>query len=94
LRFGYEAGDAGGGYINFTILGRRLNALSHHLKALTPIDLIYKRFYDPSSKTSKYIPLTGGIIGLIFTWLYLLAQIIAAGKVTQVLLGIPYIMVL
>lgn len=88
--FWYEAGDAGGGYINFTILGRRLNALSHHLKALTPIDLIYKRFYDPSSKTSKYIPLTGGIIGLIFTWLYLLAQIIAAGKVTQVLLGIPY----
>ncbi len=88
--FWYEAGDAGGGYVNFTILGRRLRTLATYLRAISPIDFLAKRFYDPTSTASKYIPLVGGVIGAIFMWQYLLAQVIAAGKVSEVLMGVPY----
>ena len=88
--FWYEAGDAGGGYVNFTLLGRRLRTLAAYLKAISPIDFLAKRYNDPTSSASKYIPLVGGLIGVIFMWQYLLAQVVAAGKVAQVLMGIPY----
>ncbi|MGB9622260.1 MAG: sodium:solute symporter family transporter, partial [Candidatus Bathyarchaeia archaeon] len=82
--FWYEAGDAGGGFWNFTFLGRRMRTLAAKLGAVTPVDLLSKRF--PSSATSA----VGGIITAIFCWVYLLAQIIAAGKMAQLLLGVPY----
>ncbi|MBC7112821.1 MAG: sodium/proline symporter [Candidatus Methanomethyliales bacterium] len=82
--FWYEAGDAGGGFWNFTFLGRRMRTLAARLGAVTPVDLLSKRF--PSSATSA----VGGLITAIFCWVYLLAQIIAAGKMAQLLLGVPY----
>lgn len=82
--FWYEAGDAGGGFWNFTFLGRRMRTLAAKLNAITPVDLISKRF------PSKVTPAVGSLITAIFCWVYLLAQIIAAGKMAQLLLGIPY----
>lgn len=82
--FWYEAGDAGGGFWNFTFLGRRMRTLAAKLQAITPVDMLSKRF------PSKATPATGGIIAAVFCWMYLLAQMIAAGKMAQLLLGIPY----
>ncbi|MGQ9759366.1 MAG: sodium/proline symporter [Candidatus Methanomethylicaceae archaeon] len=82
--FWYEAGDAGGGFWNFTFLGRRMRTLAAKLQVTTPVDLLSKRF--PSSATSA----VGGLITAVFCWMYLLAQMIAAGKMAQLLLGIPY----
>lgn len=82
--FWYEAGDAGGGFWNFTFLGRRMRTLAARLGAVTPVDLLSKRF------PSKAIPAVAGLITVIFCWLYLLAQFIAAGKMAQLLLNVPY----
>nr|WP_245799315.1 hypothetical protein [Virgibacillus siamensis] len=56
----YAIGDAGGGIVNLSVLGKRMRRMSEILKALSPIEYLEKRFESPA------IRVVGSIISIIF----------------------------
>src|SRR5690625_251242 len=44
----YAIGDAGGGIINLSVLGKRMRRMSEILGALSPIEYLEKRFKSPA----------------------------------------------
>lgn len=80
----YAIGDAGGGIINLTVLGKRMRRLSEILGALSPIEYLEKRY------ESAAVRVIGSIISIIFLFAYVFAQFIASGKALESLTGLPY----
>lgn len=80
----YAIGDAGGGIINLSVLGKRMRRMSEMLGALSPIEYLEKRFESPM------IRVVGSIISIVFLFAYVFAQFIAAGKSLEALTGLPY----
>ncbi len=79
----YAVGDAGGGMINITVLGRRMRRLSQLLDAISPIEYLEKRY---ESIPVKIIACIIAIFGLSC---YVLAQFLATGKTLVTLFGFP-----
>lgn len=77
----YAVGDAGGGLVNVSILGRRMRRLSQLLDAISPIEYLEKRY---ESLPVKVIAIAIAIFGLSG---YVLAQFLAAGKTMVSLFG-------
>ncbi|WP_404455034.1 sodium/proline symporter [Virgibacillus necropolis] len=80
----YAIGDAGGGIVNLSVLGKRMRRMSEILGALSPIEYLEKRFESPA------IRVVGSIISIVFLFAYVFAQFIAAGKSLEALTGLPY----
>lgn len=80
----YAVGDAGGGIINLSVLGKRMRRMSELLGALSPIEYLEKRF------ESAAIRVVGSIIATIFLFAYVFAQFLAAGKALESLTGWKY----
>ncbi|WP_240376894.1 sodium/proline symporter [Bacillus piscicola] len=80
----YAIGDAGGGIVNLTVLGKRMRRLSERLGALSPIEYLEKRY------ESAAVRIIGGIISIVFLFAYVFAQFIASGKALESLTGLPY----
>ncbi len=68
----YAIGDAGGGIVNLTVLGKRMRRMSEILGALSPIEYLEKRY------ESSAIRVVGAIIATIFLFAYFIAQFLAA----------------
>ncbi|NLD18761.1 MAG: sodium/proline symporter [Clostridiales bacterium] len=81
--FFYAVGDAGGGLINITVLGRRMRRLSQLLDAISPIEYLEKRY---ESIPVKVIACVIAVFGL---GSYVLAQFLATGKTLVSLFGFP-----
>lgn len=79
----YSVGDAGGGLINISVLGRRMRRLSQLLDAISPIEYLEKRY---QSIPVKVIACVIAVIGLAC---YVLAQFLATGKTLVSLFGFP-----
>ena len=79
----YAVGDAGGGLINISILGRRMRRLSQLLDAISPIEYLEKRY---ESIPVKVIACVIAVFGLAC---YVLAQFMATGKTLVSLFGFP-----
>lgn len=79
----YAVGDAGGGLINVSVLGRRMRRLSQLLDAISPIEYLEKRY---QSIPVKVIAVAISIFGLTG---YVLAQFLASGKTMVSLFGFP-----
>lgn len=79
----YSVGDAGGGLINVSVLGRRMRRLSQLLDAISPIEYLEKRY---ESVPVKIISCVIAVIGLAC---YVLAQFLATGKTLVSLFGFP-----
>lgn len=79
----YAVGDAGGGLINLTVLGRRMRRLSQLLDAISPIEYLEKRY---ESIPVKVIACIIAVFGLAC---YVLAQFLATGKTLVTLFGFP-----
>lgn len=80
----YAIGDAGGGIVNLTVLGKRMRRMSEILGALSPIEYLEKRY------ESAAIRVVGAIIATIFLFAYVFAQFLAAGKALETLTGWKY----
>lgn len=80
----YAIGDAGGGIVNLSVLGKRMRRMSEILGALSPIEYLEKRF------ESAMVRIIGSIITIIFLFAYVFAQFIASGKALESLTGLPY----
>lgn len=80
----YAIGDAGGGIVNLTVLGKRMRRMSQLLGALSPIEYLEKRF------ESAAIRVVGATITIIFLFAYVFAQFLAAGKTLETLTGWKY----
>src|SRR5690606_27273889 len=80
----YAIGDAGGGIINLSVLGKRMRRLSERLGALSPIEYLEKRY------ESAAVGIVGSIIAIVFLFAYVFAQFIAAGKALATLTGWSY----
>lgn len=80
----YAIGDAGGGIVNLSVLGKRMRRMSEILGALSPIEYLEKRF------ESAAVSVVGSIISIIFLFAYVFAQFIASGKALESLTGLPY----
>ncbi|MCP8615630.1 sodium/proline symporter [Salirhabdus salicampi] len=80
----YAFGDAGGGIVNLSVLGRRMRRMSELLGALSPIEYLAKRY------ESSAVRVVGSIISIIFLFAYVFAQFIASGKALESLTGLPY----
>jgi sodium/proline symporter len=70
----YAVGDAGGGLINISVLGRRMRRLSQLLDAISPIEYLEKRY---ESIPVKVIACVISVFGL---GCYVLAQFLAPVK--------------
>ncbi len=79
----YAVGDAGGGLVNITVLGRRMRRLSQLLDAISPIEYLEKRY---ESIPVKVVACVIAVSGLSF---YVLAQFLATGKTLVSLFGFP-----
>ena len=79
----YAVGDAGGGLINITVLGRRMRRLSQLLDAISPIEYLEKRY------ESIPVKVLGCVIGVFGLSMYVLAQFLATGKTLVSLFGFP-----
>lgn len=79
----YAVGDAGGGLINISVLGRRMRRLSQLLDAISPIEYLEKRY---ESIPVKVIACVISVFGL---GCYVLAQFLATGKTLVSLFGFP-----
>ena len=79
----YAVGDAGGGMINITVLGRRMRRLSQLLDAISPIEYLEKRY---ESVPVKVIACIIAVFGLSC---YVLGQFLATGKTLVTLFGFP-----
>lgn len=79
----YAVGDAGGGLVNVSILGRRMRRLSQLLNAISPIEYLEKRY---ESIPVKIIACVIAVMGLAC---YVLAQFLATGKTLVSLFGFP-----
>ena len=79
----YAVGDAGGGLVNITVLGRRMRRLSQLLDAISPIEYLEKRY---ESIPVKIIACIIAVFGLAS---YVLAQFLATGKTLVSLFGFP-----
>lgn len=79
----YAVGDAGGGLINITVLGRRMRRLSQLLDCISPIEYLEKRY---ESIPVKIIACIIAVFGLAS---YVLAQFLATGKTLVSLFGFP-----
>ena len=80
----YAIGDAGGGIINLSVLGKRMRRMSELLGALSPIEYLEKRF------KSAAVRIVGSIIATVFLFAYVFAQFLAAGKALESLTGWKY----
>lgn len=80
----YAIGDAGGGIINLSVLGKRMRRMSERFGALSPIEYLEKRY------ESAAIRVVGSIIATIFLFAYVFAQFLAAGKALESLTGWKY----
>lgn len=80
----YAVGDAGGGIVNISILGRRMRRLSQILDCISPIEYLEKR-YD--SRAVKVIASVIAIFGLSG---YILAQFLATGQTLALLFDFPF----
>jgi|SRR5690625_29016 len=80
----YAIGDAGGGIINLSVLGKRMRRMSEILGALSPIEYLEKRFKSPA------VRIVGSIIATVFLFAYVFAQFLAAGKALESLTGWKY----
>lgn len=81
--FFYAVGDAGGGLVNITVLGRRMRRLSQLLDVISPIEYLEKRY---ESIPVKVIACVIAVFGL---GSYVLAQFLATGKTLVSLFGFP-----
>ena len=79
----YAVGDAGGGLINISVLGRRMRRLSQLLDSISPIEYLEKRY---ESIPVKVIACIIAVFGL---GCYVLAQFLATGKTLVSLFGFP-----
>jgi sodium/proline symporter len=79
----YAVGDAAGGMINITVLGRRMRRLSQLLDAISPIEYLEKRY---ESVPVKVIACIIAVFGLAC---YVLGQFMATGKTLVTLFGFP-----
>lgn len=79
----YAVGDAGGGMVNITVLGRRMRRLSQLLDCISPIEYLEKRY---ESIPVKIIACVIAVFGLAS---YVLAQFLATGKTLVSLFGFP-----
>ncbi len=79
----YAIGDAGGGLVNITVLGRRMRRLSQLLDCISPIEYLEKRY------ESVPVKVIGCIIALIGLSAYVLGQFMATGKTLVTLFGWP-----
>lgn len=79
----YAVGDAGGGMINITVLGRRMRRMSQLLDAISPIEYLEKRY---ESIPVKVIACIIAVFGLSC---YVLGQFMATGKTLVSLFGFP-----
>lgn len=79
----YSVGDAGGGLVNISVLGRRMRRLSQLLDAISPIEYLEKRY---ESIPVKVIACIIAVFGLAC---YVLAQFLATGKTLVSLFGFP-----
>jgi len=79
----YAVGDACGGLINITVLGRRMRRLSQLLDAISPIEYLEKRY------ESIPVKVIGCIIAVFGLTCYVLAQFLSAGKTLVTLFGFP-----
>ncbi|WP_140392706.1 sodium:solute symporter family transporter [Virgibacillus dakarensis] len=73
----YAIGDAGGGIINLSVLGKRMRRMSEILGALSPIEYLEKRY------ESAAVRVVGSIIATVFLFAYVFAQFLAAGKALE-----------
>ncbi|TXL66803.1 sodium/proline symporter [Cerasibacillus terrae] len=80
----YAVGDAGGGIINLSVLGKRMRRMSELLGALSPIEYLEKRF------KSMAVGIVASVIATIFLFAYVFAQFLAAGKALESLTGWSY----
>lgn len=80
----YAIGDAGGGIINLSVLGKRMRRMSEILGALSPIEYLEKRY------ESAAVRVVGSIIATVFLFAYVFAQFLAAGKALESLTGWKY----
>lgn len=80
----YAIGDAGGGIINLSVLGKRMRRMSEILGALSPIEYLEKRYKSAS------VRIVGSIIATVFLFAYVFAQFLAAGKALESLTGWKY----
>lgn len=79
----YAVGDAGGGLINISVLGRRMRRLSQLLDCISPIEYLEKRY---ESVPVKVIACIIAVFGLSC---YVLGQFLATGKTLVSLFGFP-----
>lgn len=80
----YAVGDAGGGLVNISVIGKRMRKLSQILGCLSPIEYLEKRYQ------SSFVRAYAGIVSIVFIGGYVLAQFLAAGKTLSSLLNIPF----
>lgn len=81
----YAVGDAGGGLINVTVLGRRMRRLSQLLDCISPIEYLEKRYQSIPVKVISCI------IAIFCLSGYVLAQFLSAGKTLQSLFDFPFV---
>ena len=55
----YAAGDIGGGVVNLSVIGRRMQKLSQLTGSLTPIEYLEKRYPSPCGFRGKPIGIPG-----------------------------------
>jgi len=72
---------------NFLILARRMRKYTEMVKARSIIDFIESRFYDEKTRILRIVSV---IIIFICMCVYVAAQVMAAGKAFQVVLGWDY----
>ncbi|MEG0829571.1 MAG: sodium/proline symporter [Anaerovoracaceae bacterium] len=80
----YAVGDAGGGLVNVSILGRRMRRLSQLLDSISPIEYLEKRYESIPVKVIACIIAVFGLSG------YVLAQFLSAGKTLVSLFDFPF----
>lgn len=80
----YAVGDAGGGLVNITVLGRRMRRLSQLLDCISPIEYLEKRYQSIPVKVIACIIAIFGLSG------YVLAQFLSAGKTLVSLFDFPF----
>ena len=79
----YAVGDAGGGLVNLSLLGRRMRRMSQLLDAISPIEYLEKRYESIPVKVIAIIISVFGLGG------YVLAQFLSAGQTMVALFGFP-----
>ncbi|MEG1930425.1 MAG: sodium/proline symporter [Anaerovorax sp.] len=80
----YAVGDAGGGLVNVTVLGRRMRRLSQLLDCISPIEYLEKRYQSIPVKVIACVIAIFGLAG------YVLAQFLSAGKTLVCLFNFPF----